>query len=148
MPVSILLHSNPEPAMNWTRLRSTFNTALLAATWVAAASATTVARADAGTTTDAATLAQQAALAQIRAESSFNALSDRYTEIWARLPSADKTRFSAQERAWLNDGRWQEQRACVAALGGEPNAFVQARCQAAVIERRLAQLAGLALARL
>jgi uncharacterized protein YecT (DUF1311 family) len=120
-------------------MRPSIVLALLAATL---AVATPAARADAGA------IAEQTALAQRRAESAFNALSDRYSEIWARLSPADKDRFSVQERAWLNEGRWQEQRACVAAYGGEPNALAKASCQAEVTERRLARLKRLALARL
>ena len=49
-----------------------------------------------------------------RAETAQQALSDRYTAIWSTLDAAQKTRFSAQERAWLNEGRQQEVQACVA----------------------------------
>ncbi len=96
---------------------------------------------------DSSALAEQTALAQKRSESAFDALSDRYTEIWARLPAVDRAQFSAQERAWLNEGRWQEQRACVSALGGESSALAKAICAAEVTERRLARLATLVLAR-
>lgn len=118
-------------------MRPSIVLALLAA---ALAVAVPAARADAGA------FAEQAALAQRRAESAFNALSDRYFEIWIRLSSADKDRFSAQERAWLNEGRWQELRACVAAQSGKPHALVAATCQAEVTDRRLARLETLALA--
>lgn len=108
--------------------------------------------------------AEQLALAQQRAANSFNMLSDRYAEIWSQLSSidkasidkaadraaenaADKARFSARERAWLNEGRWQEQSDCVAAQGGASSALVRTRCEAEVIERHLRQLDQLSLAR-
>lgn len=95
--------------------------------------------------------AERLALLQQRAANSFNLLSDRYAEIWSQLSAidkaADKARFSAQERAWLNEGRWQEQRDCVAAQGGASSALVRAGCQAEVIERHLRQLDQLTLAR-
>jgi hypothetical protein len=74
--------------------------------------------------------------AQHRAERTFDALSERYTQIWAGLSPAQKSRFSAQERAWLNEGRWLEQRACLAARGtATPTA--SADCLAEVTERHL-----------
>jgi hypothetical protein len=78
--------------------------------------------------------------AQQRAEAAFEALSARYTQIWASLSREDKARFSAQERAWLNEGRQQEQRACVAHVGTASEA-VAAACLASVTERHLAALA-------
>ena len=68
------------------------------------------------------------------------ALSDRYTAIWSTLDAAQKSRFAAQERAWLNEGRQQEQRACVA-RAGERTDLVARTCEADVIERRLGGLA-------
>jgi hypothetical protein len=74
--------------------------------------------------------------AQHRANRTFDALSDRYTQVWAGLSPAQKARFSAQERAWLNEGRWVEQRACLEARGAAtPEA--SADCLAEITERRL-----------
>lgn len=77
--------------------------------------------------------------AQHRAERTFDALSDRYAQVWAGLSPAQKARFSAQERGWLNEGRWLEQRACLAArVPATPTA--SADCLAEVTERRLQNL--------
>lgn len=80
---------------------------------------------------------QQAAA---RADAAQQALSARYTAIWANLDAAQKRDFSQRERAWLNAGRFDEQRACVAraGAGGELSAKT---CEAAVIERHLGALA-------
>jgi hypothetical protein len=75
-----------------------------------------------------------------RAHAAQQALSDRYTAIWSTLDPAQKSRFAAQERAWLNDGRQQEQQACIAGAG-ERTELVARTCEAAVIERRLGGLA-------
>ena len=74
-----------------------------------------------------------------RANAAQQALSDRYTAIWATLDATQKSRFSAQERAWLNDGRQQELRACVAHVGRSGEAVVRS-CEAEVIERHLGRL--------
>jgi hypothetical protein len=68
------------------------------------------------------------------------ALSDRYTAIWSTLDAAQKSRFAAQERAWLNEGRQQEQQACVARAGARSE-LVARTCEADIIERRLGGLA-------
>lgn len=78
--------------------------------------------------------------AQARASAAEQTLSDRYTAIWATLDAAQKARFSAQERAWLNDGRQQEQQACIAGVGVRTE-LVARTCEAAVIERHLGALA-------
>lgn len=75
-----------------------------------------------------------------RAQAAQQALSDRYTAIWSTLDPAQKSRFSAQERAWLNEGRQQEQQACIAGAGARTE-LVARTCEAAVIERRLGGLA-------
>jgi hypothetical protein len=75
-----------------------------------------------------------------RAQAAQQALSDRYTAIWSTLDPAQKSRFAAQERAWLNEGREQEQQACVAGAGARTE-LVARTCEAAVIERRLGGLA-------
>jgi hypothetical protein len=73
--------------------------------------------------------------AQDRAERALEALSARYTQIWAGLDPAQKAKFSVQERAWLNEGRWLEQRSCLAARALPAEAA--AICLAEVTERRL-----------
>jgi hypothetical protein len=74
-----------------------------------------------------------------RATAAQQALSERYTAIWSTLDAAQKSRFSAQERAWLNEGRQQEQQACVARAGARTEAVART-CEADVIERRLGGL--------
>ena len=75
-----------------------------------------------------------------RAAAAQQALSDRYTAIWSTLDAAQKSRFAARERAWLNEGRQQEQQACVAHAGTRTE-LVARTCEADVIERRLGGLA-------
>jgi hypothetical protein len=75
-----------------------------------------------------------------RAAAAQQALSDRYTAIWSKLDATQKARFAAQERAWLNEGRQQEQQACVARAGARTE-FVARTCEADVFERRLGGLA-------
>ncbi len=75
-----------------------------------------------------------------RATAAQQALSDRYTAIWSTLDAAQKSRFAAQERAWLNEGRQQEQQACVARAGARTE-LVARTCEADVIERHLGGIA-------
>jgi len=77
-----------------------------------------------------------------RVNAAQQALSDRYTAIWSTLDPSQKSRFAAQERAWLNQGRQQEQAACIADAGARTE-LVARTCEAAVIERRLGGLAAL-----
>jgi uncharacterized protein YdaU (DUF1376 family) len=77
--------------------------------------------------------------AQARATLAQQALSDRYTAIWSSLDASQKTRFSAQERAWLNTGRQQELQACVAGRGARSEHAVKS-CEAEVTERHLRAL--------
>jgi hypothetical protein len=74
-----------------------------------------------------------------RANNAQEALSERYTAIWATLDRTQKTRFSAQERAWLNEGREMEQQACLQRAGGRSELAVHT-CKAEVVERRLRAL--------
>jgi hypothetical protein len=74
-----------------------------------------------------------------RAQAAEEALSARYTAIWQTLDAAQKTAFSARERAWLNGGRQAEQRACIAHAGAD-SALLARSCEAAVIERHAAAL--------
>jgi hypothetical protein len=74
-----------------------------------------------------------------RANAAQQALSDRYTAIWATLDAAQKARFGAQERAWLNEGREREQQACVA-RAGQRSDLVSHACEAEVVERHLGAL--------
>ena len=75
-----------------------------------------------------------------RAHAAHEALSSRYTAIWATLDRAQKSSFSARERAWLNEGRQLEQEACLR-LAGQHSELAVKTCEAAVIERRLGTLA-------
>ena len=77
--------------------------------------------------------------ASARASAAQQTLSERYAAIWSSLDAAQKTRFSAQERAWLNSGRQEEQQACVARLGARTE-VVALVCEADVIERHLGTL--------
>jgi hypothetical protein len=51
---------------------------------------------------------------QVQAEQAMGALSAHYRHIWPALSPADRQAFSEQERAWLNRGRWDEQKQCMA----------------------------------
>jgi hypothetical protein len=82
--------------------------------------------------------AEQQALA--RASAAQQTLSDRYAAIWSSLDASQKKRFSAQERAWLNQGRQHEQEACIARNGARTELLARI-CEADVIERHLAALA-------
>ena len=75
-----------------------------------------------------------------RASAAQQALSDRYTAIWSTLDPAQKSRFAAQERAWLNEGRALEQQACVARASAR-NELVARTCEADVFERHLGTVA-------
>jgi uncharacterized NAD(P)/FAD-binding protein YdhS len=95
-----------------------------------------------GATACAATASDDAAVAwhaAQRASAAQEALSERYTAIWATLDATQKARFSAQERAWLNDGRHRELQACVARSAKATEAVARA-CEADVVERRLGAL--------
>ena len=78
--------------------------------------------------------------ANARASAAQQTLSDRYAAIWPTLDAAQKSRFSAQERAWLNSGRQEEQQACIARVGARTE-VVARTCEALVIERHLGALA-------
>lgn len=75
-----------------------------------------------------------------RARDAQEALSERYTAIWATLDRAQKTHFSAQERAWLNEGRELERQACLKRAGLRSELAVHT-CEAEIVERRLRALA-------
>lgn len=81
--------------------------------------------------------------ADARASVAQQTLSDRYTAIWSSLDASQKALFSARERAWLNQGRQQEQLACVArnGAGGARTELVAKTCEADVIEHHLGTLA-------
>ena len=80
--------------------------------------------------------------ADTRAIVAQQALSDRYTALWTSLDASQKARFSAQERAWLNHGRQEEQQACVArnSATGARTELVVKTCEADVLERHLGAL--------
>jgi Tfp pilus assembly protein PilP len=77
--------------------------------------------------------------ADARASAAQQALSERYAAIWSTLDAAQKTRFSARERAWLNSGRQEELQACIARLGQRTDVLARI-CDADVIERHLGAL--------
>jgi hypothetical protein len=79
-------------------------------------------------------------LAAQRAQAAEEALSGRYTALWRTLDAGQKAAFSARERAWLNGGRQDEQRACVAHARSADEAVLRS-CEAFVRERHLATLA-------
>jgi hypothetical protein len=95
--------------------------------------------ATAASASDGAAAWQAEQQAHARANAAGQALSDRYTVIWSSLDTAQKARFSAQERAWLNDGRQREQQACVASRGARTELVVKT-CEADVIESHLRAL--------
>ena len=68
------------------------------------------------------------------------ALSDRYSAIWSTLDARQKSQFGRRERAWLNDGRRQEERACIDAAAAASET-VAARCAIEALERHLRSLA-------
>lgn len=111
---------------------------------VAALAASLIAAVASASTPDAEAFAIRRA--ELRAEVAMQALSDRYTALWGRLDATSKKAFSARERAWLNDGRREEQRACAAQRPAVAAALAQAVCLAEVTEHRLATLAGNTLA--
>jgi len=106
---------------------------LLIATLLGVAAASAVA-------SDGAAAWQAEQRAHARASAAQQTLSDRYTAIWSSLDASQKTRFSAQERAWLNHGRQGELQACVARAGARTE-LVAKTCEADVIERHLDALA-------
>lgn len=98
---------------------------------------------EAGATVGGADVAFAAYCAGVRAERSLSALSQRYREVWAALPGAARSEFSAAERRWLSSGRYAERDACVAhhEKSGVVHAdLVAAECLARVTARRLAQV--------
>lgn len=76
------------------------------------------------------------------AEQAMSALSARYQQIWPTLSASERQAFSAQERAWLNRERWEEQKQCVALDAGPrvDDATRAAQCQQQVVQRRLQHL--------
>lgn len=87
--------------------------------------------------------------ASVRTERAMQALSRRYSELWARLPNEQRSEFSVAERRWLSSGRYAERDACVAhhsksgvvqAAGLVSADLLAAECLAQVTARRLAQV--------
>jgi hypothetical protein len=80
--------------------------------------------------------------AQVQAEQAMGALSAHYRHIWPALSPVDRQAFSEQERAWLNRGRWDEQKQCMARspdVASDADVLA-AQCQQQVAERRMQQL--------
>ncbi len=78
--------------------------------------------------------------AAVQADAAMAALSARYTQIWVTLGADERARFSADERAWLNRGRWDEQKQCIARNPTPDTDERAAQCEQQVIERRLQHL--------
>ncbi|MCA3218261.1 MAG: hypothetical protein ING59_06830 [Burkholderiales bacterium] len=78
--------------------------------------------------------------AEAQAEHALSALSAYYQQIWASLDPTERRAFSAQERAWLNRQRWDEQHQCLAQASGGDAQARSAECQARILERRLQAL--------
>jgi hypothetical protein len=90
---------------------------------------------------------------ELRAQRAQAALSERYAQLYASMPEAERRQFASSERRWLNGGRWHEQRTCLLAnapdLHGASGSVVAdvaaadaaAHCLALVIEARLQSLA-------
>lgn len=106
------------------------------------AAAVSTASAAAERTCAVATAAETVLCEQQRAQSALEALTDRYTRVWAALPADRRLAFSAGERKWLNGGRWDAHAVCVAANAGSgPAEVVAARCLADVTAAHLGALA-------
>ncbi len=87
------------------------------------------------------TAAAQSSPSAVQADAAMSALSARYTQIWSSLGADERARFSAEERAWLNRGRWDEQKQCMASSATVAAEERAAQCERLVIERRLQRLA-------
>ena len=88
--------------------------------------------------------AQAQSPAEARAEQAMARLSSQYQQLWAGMTPAQKRAFSLDERRWLNLGRWDEQKRCVARASTAGSELrddeLIAACQAEVLEQRLRQL--------
>lgn len=86
-----------------------------------------------------------AATAQARAaaDAAHEVLVDRYRTLWASLGKQQKGAFAQRERAWLNEGRAEEERACAvrqSAQGAHSAALAAQLCRLKVTEQKLASL--------
>lgn len=83
-----------------------------------------------------------AATAQARAaaDAAHEALVDRYRTLWASLGKQQKAIFAQRERAWLNEGRSEEEQRCVEQPSAHSAALAAQLCRLKVTERRLAAL--------
>lgn len=82
--------------------------------------------------------------AEREAREAQQALSARYTMLWAALGAGERARFAQAERHWLHHARWAEQRQCIAAAGSASEAGtadLAARCLAEVTRQRTQTLA-------
>ena len=72
------------------------------------------------------------------------ALSERYTQLWTRMPAEARSEFARRERHWLHATRWREQQRCIdahaAGLPPAEQADWAAHCLAEITLRRLATL--------
>lgn len=83
-----------------------------------------------------------AATAQARAaaDAAHEVLVDRYRTLWASLGKQQKAAFAQRERAWLNEGRAEEERACAARPSAHSAALAEQLCRLKVTEQKLASL--------
>jgi len=83
-----------------------------------------------------------AATAQARAtaDAAHEVLVDRYRALWQSLGKQQKAAFAQRERAWLNEGRAEEERACVAQQSAHAAALAAQLCRLKVTEQKLASL--------
>lgn len=107
---------------------------------IAVATAISLASLAAEGATTTADVERAVAEAGIAADVAHEQLSDRYRVLWSSLSTAEKSRFAATERAWLNGGREEEEVACRASSRVQPEALAVQLCRLAVTERRLAEL--------
>lgn len=85
--------------------------------------------------TDAAT-----AQARVAADAAHEVLVDRYRALWQALGGQQKAAFAQRERAWLNEGRADEERRCVEQQGAHAAALAAQLCRLKVTEQKLASL--------
>ena len=82
-----------------------------------------------------------AAVAEVRAaaDAADEQLVDLRRAVWTRLDTTQKSGFARAERAWLSNGRAEEEQKCLAnALA--PTPLAEQACRLQVTERRLAAL--------
>jgi hypothetical protein len=82
-----------------------------------------------------------AAVAEVRAaaDAADAQLVEQRRAAWLRLDARQKTSFAQAERAWLNDGRADEELKCLAGVPA-PTPLAEQVCRLQVTERHLAGL--------